>query len=189
MRVACGFARGLDAPSSCSAIGLKALHARVDANDMVDREPPRSAASARRRTVAAARVVAVAIFLVTTQTGCLAIGLSLFGVAAGIGGGTAVNYALNGYAYRTVTAPLPKVERAAVRTIKEMGFTLASQEKTEGGKLLRATGNDRTVEVRLEKVSDKTTRIRTVVSQGTFLKDRATATEIIVQTEETLART
>jgi len=38
-------------------------------------------------------------------------------------------------------------------------------------------------------VSEKTTRIRTVVSQGAFLRDRATATEIIVQTEETLART
>ena len=141
------------------------------------------------RLLASLRLLVVAVVLVTTQTGCLAIGLSLFGVAAGVGTGTAVSYALNGYAYRTVMAPLPQVERAAVRTIKNMGFQLASQEKTDAGKLLRATGNDRQIEVRLEKVSERTTRIRTVVSQGTFLRDRATATEIIVQTEETLART
>ena len=137
----------------------------------------------------AVRVLAVVLVLVTTQTGCLAIGLSLFGVAAGVGTGTAVSYAMNGFAYRTVTAPLAKVERAATRTIRDMGFQLTSQEPTEEGKVLKATGNDRDVEVRLERVSDKTTRIRTVVSQGTFLRDRATATEIIVQTEQALVRT
>ena len=141
------------------------------------------------RMVGGLRLLLVAVVLVTTQTGCLAIGLSLFGVAAGVGSGTAVSYALNGYAYRTVMAPLPQVERAAVRTIKNMGFQLASQEKTDVGKVLHATGNERDIEIRLEKVSDKTTRIRTVVSQGAFLRDRATATEIIVQTEDALART
>jgi hypothetical protein len=35
-------------------------------------------------------------------------------------------------------------------------------------------------------VSLKTTRIRTVAKQGIFFKDRATATEIIMQTERVL---
>jgi hypothetical protein len=35
-------------------------------------------------------------------------------------------------------------------------------------------------------VSAKTTRIRTVAKQGLFFKDRATATEIIMQTEKAL---
>jgi ABC-type lipoprotein release transport system permease subunit len=150
---------------------------------------PHTRRDRRRRGVVAARLIAVALVLVTTQTGCLAIGLSLFGVAAGVGTGTAVSYAMNGFAYRTVTAPLPKVEVAAVRTIHGMGFKLTSREPTETGKTLHATGNDRDIEVRLERVTDKTTRIRTVVSQGALLRDRATATEIIVQTEEALGRT
>lgn len=149
-----------------------------------------SAARSRSgRMIAGLRLLLVAVVLVTTQTGCVAIGLSLFAVAAGVGSGTAVNYALNGYAYRTVMAPIAQVERAAVRTVKNMGFQLASEEKIDAGSLLHATGNDREIEIRLEKVSEKTTRIRTVVSQGVFMRDRATATEIIVQTEETLART
>jgi hypothetical protein len=152
----------------------------------MDRAPH---ARRRRRCIVTARLIAVALVLVTTQTGCLAIGLSLFGVAAGVGSGTAVSYAMNGYAYRTVTAPLPRVEKAAVRTIHGMGFKLTSQEPTKMGKTLHAAGNERDIEVRLERVSDKTTRIRTVVSQGTFLRDKATATEIIVQTEEALGRT
>jgi hypothetical protein len=35
-------------------------------------------------------------------------------------------------------------------------------------------------------VTAKTTRIRTVAKQGFFFKDRATATEIILQTEKVL---
>jgi hypothetical protein len=151
------------------------------------REHGRTGRRGRARSLA--RVVLAAVFLVSTQTGCIAVALSLFGVAAGIGGGTAVSYALNGYAYRTVTAPIAQVERASVRTIQRMGFHLESREPTKDGRTLHASSNDRQVEVRLEKISDKTTRIRTVVSQGAFLRDRATATEIIVQTEEALGRT
>jgi Protein of unknown function (DUF3568) len=135
------------------------------------------------------RAAVVAVALVATQTGCVAIGLSLFGVAAGLGGGTAVSYTMNGYAYRTFTAPLPVVERAALRTIHEMGFKLESKENgKDSTRLVRASGNERNVEVRLERVTDKTTRIRTVVSQGAFLRDKATATEIIIQTEQVLGR-
>src|SRR4030095_5525361 len=120
--------------------GQEQSTAETDTRGEVMDSYPHARRDRRRRGVVAARLIAVALVLVTTQTGCLAIGLSLFGVAAGVGSGTAVSYALNGYAYRTVMAPLPQVERAAVRTIKNMGFQLASQEKTDVGKVLHATG-------------------------------------------------
>jgi hypothetical protein len=131
--------------------------------------------------------VTVVVLLALMQTGCLAVGLALFSVGAGVGAGTAVNYSLNGYAYRTFTSPLTTVEHATTRTMRNMGFQLQAPEQIKEGRVLHATGNERTIEVRLEKVSDKTTRMRTMVSQGTFLKDRATATEIILQTEQALA--
>ena len=141
-----------------------------------------------QRRAARAIVAVAALLIVATQTGCVAIGLVLFSVGAGIGGGTALNYTLNAYAYRTFTAPLPTVERAASRTMRNMGFQVEQPENLkDGNKILRASGNERKIEVRLEKVSDKTTRMRTVVSEGTFLRDRATATEIILQTEQALA--
>lgn len=113
-------------------------------------------------------------------------GLTLFGVGAGVGTGTAVAYTLDGTAYRTFTAPLPKVEEATLTALNRMGIKVESKEKTEQGKVIQASGVDRQLEVELEAISPKTTRMRTAAKQGMFFKDRATATEIILQTEKIL---
>jgi hypothetical protein len=126
------------------------------------------------------------LLLVVTQTGCIAIGLTLLGAGVGVGTGTAVAYALNGYAYRTFAAPLTQVEVATAKALSNMGIKIEEWEETEQGKRVSAVGNERKIEVRLEEVTAETTRIRTQVRMGTFLKDRATATEIIIQTEEVL---
>src|SRR6476660_9946653 len=105
-------------------------------------------------------------------TGCAAVGLTLFSVGAGVTTGTSVAYTLDGVAYRTFTAPLPQVENATRSALDRMG--------------IKAQTNDREIEIELEMVSNKTTRIRTVAKQGIFFKDRATATEIIIQTEKAL---
>jgi len=128
----------------------------------------------------------VGILFLAFLNGCAAMGLTLFGVGAGVGTGTAVAYTLDGVAYRTVTAPLPKVETAALAALDRMGIKVESKGNTEQGRLITASGADRQIEVELEAVSPKTTRIRTVAKQGMFFKDRATATEIILQTEKIL---
>ena len=130
--------------------------------------------------------VLVGLLSLALLNGCAAMGLTLFGVGAGVGTGTAVAYTLDGVAYRTVTAPLPQVESAALTALGRMGIKIESKKKTEQGKLIAASGADREIEVELEAVSTKTTRIRAVAKQGVFFKDRATATEIILQTEKVL---
>ncbi len=117
---------------------------------------------------------------------CAAVGLTLFGVGAGVSTGTAVSYTLDGTAYRTFTAPLPQVQTATLTALNRMGIQVEAKEKTEQGELIKASGAERQIEVELEAVSAKTTRIRTVAKQGMFFKDRATATEIILQTEKVL---
>jgi hypothetical protein len=67
-----------------------------------------------------------------------------------------------------------------------MGIKIQATSKTEQGKAIKAMTKDREIEIELEMVSAKTTRIRTVAKQGIFFKDRATATEIIIQTERVL---
>jgi hypothetical protein len=67
-----------------------------------------------------------------------------------------------------------------------MGIKIQATSKTEQGKAIKAMTNDREIEIELEMISAKTTRIRTVAKQGIFFKDRATATEIIMQTERVL---
>ena len=67
-----------------------------------------------------------------------------------------------------------------------MGIKVEATSKIDQGKAIRAVTNDREIEIELEMVSVRTTRIRTVAKQGIFFKDRATATEIIIQTERAL---
>jgi len=112
--------------------------------------------------------------------------MTLFGVGAGVTTGTSVAYTLDGIAYRTFTAPLPQVESATRTALDRMGIRVAGTSKIDQGKALRAVSNDREIEIELEMVSLKTTRIRTVAKQGIFFKDRATAMEIIIQTEKVL---
>jgi len=121
--------------------------------------------------------------------GCAAVGLTLFGVGVGVSTGTAVAYTLDGIAYRTFTASLPRVERATLGAFNRMGSTMESNEKTEKGKVIKASAVGREIEVELEALTPKTTRIRIVAKDGVFFKDRATATEIILQTGEILQTT
>ena len=129
-----------------------------------------------------------ALFLLYLN-GCAApVALTLFGVGAGVTTGTAVSYTLDGIAYRTFTASLPQVERATLAALNDMGIKVEGAARTNEGKSITATGIDRQIEIELQAISSKTTRIRTVAKQGLFFKDRATATEIILQTERVLSR-
>lgn len=126
------------------------------------------------------------LVLLSFLNGCEAVGLTLFGVGAGVTTGTAVAYTLDGTAYRTFTAPLPKVETATLTALNRMGIKLEAREATEQGKIIKASGAERQIEVELEAISPKATQLRSVAKQGVFFKDRATATEIILQTEKVL---
>ena len=130
--------------------------------------------------------VVVLLGILPFLNGCAAVALTMLGVGAGVATGTSVGYTLDGYAYRTFTAPLPQVESATRTALNRMGIKIGATAKTEQGKALAATGNDREIEVELEIISSNATRMRTVAKQGFFLKDRATATEIILQTEKVL---
>ena len=131
--------------------------------------------------------VVVSIFCtVFAVTGCAGIGLTLLGVGAGVTTGTSVAYSLDGVAYKTFTAPLPQVESPTRTALDRMGIKIEATSKMEQGKAIKAQTNDREIEIELEMVSNKTTRIRSVAKQGIFFKDRATATEIIIQTEKAL---
>ncbi len=132
------------------------------------------------------QLAVIGVFSTLLLGGCAGVGMTLFGVGAGVTAGTSVSYTLDGVAYRTFTAPLPQVESAARTALDRMGIKVDGTANTEQGKALHATSSDRQIEIELERVSPKTTRIRTVAKQGIFFKDRATAGEIIFQTEKVL---
>jgi hypothetical protein len=67
-----------------------------------------------------------------------------------------------------------------------MAIEITETQKTESGTDITATAGDRTVDVEIDRITPKTSRMRVVVKKGWFLRDRATAGEIIAQTADTL---
>jgi hypothetical protein len=131
-------------------------------------------------------VGALMVVSVLGTQSCAAVGLTLLGVGTGVTAATGVSYTLDSIAYKTFATPLQSLESATLKTLKRMDIEVKENQPTESGKKLVAVAIDRTIEIELDRLTAKTTRMRVNAKQGWFFKDRATATEIIVQTDRTL---
>lgn len=107
--------------------------------------------------------------------------------ALGVGAGTGVGHHVGGTVYKTFSEPLPKVKRATLVALRQMDIKISKIEKNGHGELIKAKAAEREIEIELEALTAKATRMRSVANDGVF-KDAATATEIILQTEKALAR-
>jgi len=121
------------------------------------------------------------------SSGCAAMALTLFGTGAGISASSSTSYLLDSIVYKTFTIPEPGLQVATLRTLKRMAIEVKENQATEAGTKIAAVAGDRTVEIELDRLTPRTSRMRVNVMHGWFLRDRASATEIIVQTERTLA--
>ena len=130
-------------------------------------------------------ILAVAVAVVFLQ-GCAAVGLTALGVGAGVGVGTGTSYTLDGIAYRTFTEPADRVRQATLTSLNRMDVKVGSDEPMEGGRKLEAEAGARKVHIEVQELTPRTTRLRVTVKEGWFFRDRATAGEIIAQTERTL---
>lgn len=130
-------------------------------------------------------VAFVTVVLLGTQ-GCAAVGLTLFGVGAGLSAGMGTQYTLDSIAYRTFTAPLEDLRRATLATFRRMDITLQNDDAMDTGRHVVGQAGDRTVDIELERLTARTTRMRVTAKQGWFFRDRARAGEIIAQTERSL---
>ncbi len=110
----------------------------------------------------------------------------LFGVGAGVSAGTGVSYSLDSVAYKTFTASEPTLRAATLRTLKRMDIEVKENQPIDSGRQIVAVAGDRTIEIELDRLTSQTTRMRVNAKHGAFFKDRATAAEIIVQTERSL---
>jgi len=113
--------------------------------------------------------------------GCDPVSLTVFGVGTASG----VQHTLNGISYRTFTASMPQVRTATLGSLNRMGIKVSSREKTKEGEVIKASANERDVEIELDAITPSTTRMRTTVRNGLFM-DSATGMEIIIQTEKAL---
>jgi len=105
---------------------------------------------------------------------------------AGAGASAALGHSLNGVTYRTFTSPLAIVKSATVSALERMGIAVEGMGTFEGGELIYASAINRAIEIELESVSAKTTRMRVAARAGGLFYDSSTATEIVLQTEKQL---
>lgn len=117
--------------------------------------------------------------------GCAAAALTVVGTGLGVGAGAGVEHTMNGIVYKTFDASLNEVRFATLKMFDHMGMPVTADQKTDEGWTLTATASERTIDVTLERVTEKITRMRVVANKGDiFFKDASTATEIINQTAQ-----
>lgn len=126
-------------------------------------------------------MAAAALLMILALGGCAGAGLTLLGAGAGVAAGTGVSYTLNGIAYKTYAESCEDVHTATLLALTRMGMEIEVDKSTDEGFELVARASEREVSIGLERVTDRTTRMRVSVDKESIFKDRATASEIIVQ--------
>jgi hypothetical protein len=120
--------------------------------------------------------------------GCAAgAGMALIAAGAGLAVGTGVEHTLSGIAYKTFTVSQNELRFAALKTLHRMDIKVVKDAETADHHEILAEAADRKIEIELEPLTRRATRMRVVANMGAiFFKDASTATEIILQTAQTL---
>ena len=84
---------------------------------------------------------------------------------------------------RTFTLSLPELRGVVGEVMERMELAIVRDEMDGQDRAMLAWARDREIELTLEPVTRTVTRLRIVVKEGAFKKDRATASEIVAQTE------
>ena len=118
--------------------------------------------------------------------GCAAVALT----ALGVGMATGVSHTLSGMVYKTFTTPQAQVERATYGALNRMQVKVTDAKRKGSNKTILAKAGDRQIEIELEALTPNTTRMAvTATKDGGILRDGATATEVILQTEKIVGPT
>ncbi len=120
-------------------------------------------------------------------SGCALAGMTVASAGAGVAMGSGVEHTMTGITYKTFTAPLGELRLATLQGLERMDISVEGDAATDEGWMVSGTARDRTIDIELESVTARTTRMRVVANKGhIFFKDAATATEIILQTAQAL---
>ncbi len=108
--------------------------------------------------------------------------------AVSAGGSRAVSHTLDGYSYRTFAVPLPRVKDASLTALNRVAVQSASAAKSDHGETITAKATERDIEIKLESITPKLTRMRVAAKNG-LMRDTATSAEIVAQIEKALGNT
>lgn len=124
------------------------------------------------------RTLAMAVVSAGLTTGCEPVTMTMMSLGASAG----ISHTLSGMIYKTFTASQRTVKRASLRALRNMGIEVIGTEVNKDGEtVILGKARDRDIEILLEPLTPRTTRMRAIASDG-LIKDSATATEIVAQT-------
>lgn len=122
--------------------------------------------------------------LLLPLAGCEPLALSILGTGAT----SALRYTVwDGVTYRTFTAPALEVKHSTLAAMERMGIKHESTLPYDHGEIIVGHTETREIQIELEPISERATRVRIAAKNGTFWYDNATAAEIVAQTERGLA--
>lgn len=129
--------------------------------------------------------IAFAVACMLALQGCAAVALSV----AGMVGGTSIDHTLDGIVYRTYAAPIAGTRLATLQTLDRMGMKVSKSERKEKGWHIDAKATNRDIEIDIEPLSERSTRVRVVVNEDglVFLKDKSTGIGILDQVSGALS--
>jgi len=143
-------------------------------------------AIARPLVRCAVAIGALAVAASCPLGGCVAVALT----AGGVGMATGVSHTLGGIVYKTFTTPQAQVKRATYGALNRMQIKVVHAKRDGTTELIEAKAGDRDIAIELEALTPTTTRMMvTAKKDGGLLRDGATATEVILQTEKLVGTT
>jgi hypothetical protein len=123
--------------------------------------------------------------LILALSGCALMGLAV--VPAALSGGAAgVDYTFTNNAYKTISYPVADVEAALNKALKKMDIKKTKRKAKEGKVSVTVVTDNLDIYIDLKNVTPTVTNMEVNAKKGVFFKDKATAAEIIVQTEKNL---
>lgn len=129
----------------------------------------------RRIPRRAVSVLAACLLAAGALSGCSSL------VAGGAAGATVagVEYTLTGVAYRTVSADLTAAKKAVQQALEQLDLHPSGPVNTESGAKFIAVTPKLNINVELERITSRATKIYVDAKAGLIQKDKATAAEII----------
>jgi hypothetical protein len=114
-------------------------------------------------------------------TGCATAVTAVGVVASGLAYGT--EYVLTSQVSRTTTHEFVQVKKALLVALCRMQISVQEINEIEDGERILANADDLKIKIELKKITPRVTRIKVRAANG-LSRDKATASEIVQQTEE-----
>jgi hypothetical protein len=119
------------------------------------------------------------VILLLTFTGCV----EVLG-ALGSGASMASDYILKSAASKTISHEFMRTKQALLIALRKMEIFVDEAVEIENGEEIAAKAEDLEIKIQLKEITPKVTRITVVAGKNIIHRDKATAQEIVYQTNK-----